>query len=120
MNLVDVVNADHANDNVKSLPNFRTGDTVAVHALIKEGDKKRVQVFQGTVIAIKARGTMNGSFSVRKVSDGTGVERLFPFHSPNLAKVEIVQRGKARSSKLYYLRERMGKAARVQIDYDRA
>ncbi|MBI2519129.1 MAG: 50S ribosomal protein L19 [Bdellovibrio sp.] len=119
MNLVDVVNQDHANPNVKSLPDFRTGDTVAVHAFIKEGDKKRVQIFQGTVIAIKKQKNYRGSYSVRKVSDGVGVERLFPYHSPNVQKVEIVQRGKTARSKLYYLRERLGKSARVQIDYDR-
>ncbi|MEK6624655.1 MAG: 50S ribosomal protein L19 [Bdellovibrionota bacterium] len=119
MNLVDVVNQDHANPNVKALPDFRTGDTVAVHAFIKEGDKKLVQIFQGTVIAIKRQKNYSGSYSVRKVSDGVGVERLFPFHSPNVQKVEIVQRGKAARAKLYYLRERLGKSARVQIDYDR-
>ncbi|HAZ12532.1 MAG: 50S ribosomal protein L19 [Bdellovibrionales bacterium GWA2_49_15] len=119
MNLVDVVNQDHANPNVQSLPDFRTGDTVAVHAFIKEGDKKRVQIFQGTVISIKRQKNYSGSYSVRKVSDGVGVERLFPFHSPNVQKVEVVQRGKAARAKLYYLRERLGKSARVQIDYDR-
>ncbi|GAB4019491.1 MAG: 50S ribosomal protein L19 [Bdellovibrio sp.] len=117
MNLIDVVNQDHLNPNVKNLPHFRTGDTVNVHARITEGGKSRIQSFQGVVIAINARGSLNGSFTVRKISSGIGVERKFPFHSPKVEKVEVVQRGKARRSKLYYLRERSGKSARIEIDY---
>ena len=119
MNLVDVVNADHANPNAANIPAFITGDTVAVHARITEGEKSRIQIFQGVVIAIKERGKLTGHFRVRKVSSGIGVERVFPFHSPNLDKVEIVQKGKSRRSKLYYLRDRSGKSARIAIDYDR-
>jgi len=119
MNLVDLVNKDHMNANVASFPEFRTGDTVAVHARITEGSKSRIQVFQGVVIAMKGKLTISGHFRVRKVSSGIGVERVFPFHSPNVEKIEIVQRGKSRRSKLYYLRERSGKSARIAIDYDR-
>lgn len=119
MNLVDVVNQDHLNPKVSEIPSFKTGDTVAVHARIKEGDKSRIQVFQGVCIAVKSFGKLNGHFRVRKISSGMGVERVFPFHSPNVAKVEIKQRGKSRRSKLYYLRSRSGKSARIAIDYDR-
>jgi large subunit ribosomal protein L19 len=119
VNLVDVVENDYANANAKNLPSFRSGDTVVVHARIKEGAKSRVQLFQGMVISIERRSKIGGHFRVRKVSSGYGVERLFPFHSPNVEKVEVVQRGKARQSKLFYLRERSGKSARVSIDYER-
>ncbi|MBL6989398.1 MAG: 50S ribosomal protein L19 [Bacteriovoracaceae bacterium] len=120
MNLVDVVNEDHENPNVKKYPDFRTGDTVAVHAKITEGAKTRIQVFQGVCISIKKKNTVNGHFRVRKTSNGIGVERVFPFHSPNIAKIEIVRRGKSRRAKLYYLRQRSGKSARIAIDYDRS
>lgn len=119
MNLVDVVNADHMNPNVENIPHFITGDTVAVHARITEGAKSRIQVFQGVVIAMKEKGKLSGHFRVRKMSSGIGVERVFPFHSPNVEKVEVVQKGKSRRSKLYYLRERSGKSARIAVDYDR-
>lgn len=119
MNLIDIVNEDHKNADAANIPHFITGDTVAVHARITEGDKTRIQVFQGVVIAIKERGNVSGHYRVRKISSGIGVERVFPFHSPKIEKVEIVQRGKSRRSKLYYLRERSGKSARIAIDYDR-
>ena len=119
MNLVDVVNELHVNKNVENMPEFRTGDTIAVHARITEGSKSRIQVFQGVCIALKEKGKLTGHFRVRKMSSGIGVERVFPFHSPNVEKVEVVQRGKSRRSKLYYLRERSGKSARIAIDYDR-
>lgn len=118
MNLVDVVNKNYAQD-VATMPDFRTGDTLAVHAKITEGGKTRIQVFQGVCIGIKKEKDLNGHFRVRKVSSGIGVERVFPFHSPNVSKVEVVQRGKSRRSKLYYLRDRSGKSARIAIDYDR-
>ena len=117
--LVDLVEKNHLHKDAGSLPEFRTGDTVAVHAKITEGEKTRIQIFQGVCIGIKKEMHLNGSFRVRKMSSGIGVERVFPFHSPNIAKVEIVQRGKSRRSKLYYLRERSGKSARIAIDYDR-
>ena len=119
MNLVDIVNQDHLSPRVTEFPKFRTGDTLAVHTRIKEGDKSRIQVYEGVCIAVKEHGKLNGHFRVRKISSGIGVERVFPFHSPNVEKIEIVQRGKARKSKLYYLRERSGKSARIAIDYDR-
>ncbi|MBT3583727.1 MAG: 50S ribosomal protein L19 [Halobacteriovoraceae bacterium] len=119
MNLLDVVNQDHLNPKIGELPNFKTGDTIAVHARIKEGAKSRIQIFKGVCIAIKRQGKLNGHFRVRKMSSGIGVERVFPFHSPNVTKVEIVQLGKSRRSKLYYLRERSGKSARIAIDYER-
>jgi large subunit ribosomal protein L19 len=119
MNLIDVVNQDHLNERVKTDPEFRSGDTVAVHARITEGAKSRIQIFKGVVIAQKEAGKMSGHFRVRKVANGIGVERVFPFHCPNVEKIEIVQRGKTGRSKLYYLRDRSGKSARIKIDYDR-
>jgi large subunit ribosomal protein L19 len=119
MNLLDVVKLDHLNEKVKSMPEFRSGDTLSVHCLIKEGGKTRVQVYQGVCIAIKRRGDLEGHFCVRKTTAGMGVERVFPFHSPNIEKVEVVSRGKSRRAKHYYLRERSGKSARIAIDYER-
>jgi large subunit ribosomal protein L19 len=95
------------------LPAFRPGDTVEVHVRIVEGDKERIQVFKGVVI--RKRGGLTGaSFTVRKVSYGVGVERVFPIHSPNLDQVVVLFRGKVRQSRLYYLRDRKGKAARIK------
>lgn len=119
MNLIDVVEKKYANPNVAKFPNFKTGDTVEVAVRIKEGEKTRVQAFQGTCIAMKHPGKVNGHFRVRKISDGVGVERVFPFHSPAVEGVTIVSKGKSRRSKHFYLRERTGKAARVAIDYAR-
>ncbi len=95
------------------MPDFRPGDTVKVHIRIVEGNKERVQIFQGVVIKRK-RGRMNATFTVRKVSHGVGVEKTFALHSPRLEKVEIVTRGRVRRSRLYYLRNRRGKAARIR------
>jgi large subunit ribosomal protein L19 len=95
------------------IPNFRPGDTVRVHARIKEGEKERVQVFQGVVIR-KRKGRTGASFTVRKVSYGIGVERIFPLHAPSIDKVELVTRGKVRQGRLYYLRKLRGKAARIK------
>ena len=95
------------------LPAFRPGDTVEVHVRIVEGDKERIQVFKGVVI--RKRGGLTGaSFTVRKVSYGGGVERVFPLHSPNIDQVVVLFRGKVRRSRLYYLRNRVGKAARIK------
>ena len=95
------------------LPAFRPGDTVEVYVRIVEGDKQRIQVFKGVVI--RKRGGLTGaSFTVRKISYGVGVERIFPVHSPNLDQVVVLTRGKVRQSRLYYLRERKGKAARIK------
>ncbi len=95
------------------LPPFSSGDTVRVHVKIKEGDKERIQVFQGTVTSRRGGGT-NATFTVRKVSSGIGVERVFPLHSPNIAKIERVRAGQVRRKKLYYLRELTGKSARIK------
>lgn len=95
------------------IPDFRPGDTVKVHARIKEGDKERIQVFQGAVIR-KRKGRMGATFTVRKISYGVGVERIFPLHSPNIDKVEVVTRGRVRRGRLYYMRKLKGKAARIK------
>src|SRR5512147_1900011 len=97
----------------KDLPDFRAGDTVRVHTKIKEGDKERIQVYEGVVIA-SSGGSARSMFTVRKVSYGVGVERIFPLHSPRIDKVEVIGRGDVRRSRLYYLRDLQGKAARVQ------
>lgn len=94
-------------------PEFRPGDTVKVHIRIIEGSKERIQVFQGVVIKRK-RGDMGASYTVRKVSHGVGVEKTFALHNPRIEKIELVSRGRVRRSRLYYLRERRGKAARIR------
>ena len=95
------------------IPEFRVGDTVRVHVRITEGDKERIQVFEGIVIR-RHRGRINATFTVRKVSYGIGVERIFPLHSPQIEKIEVVRRGRVRRARLFYLRDRVGKAARVR------
>ncbi|HEX2937793.1 MAG TPA: 50S ribosomal protein L19 [Ruminiclostridium sp.] len=95
------------------LPQVNIGDTVKVHVKIKEGDRERIQVFEGTVISRRGGG-ISESFTVRRMSYGVGVERVFPIHSPHVEKVEVVRHGKVRRSKLYYLRNRVGKAAKVK------
>ncbi len=97
----------------EDLPVFRTGDTVRVHYRIKEGDKERIQVFQGDVICRRGGGTAE-SFTVRKISSGIGVERIFPVHSPNIARIERIRAGQVRRKRLYYLRELTGKSARIK------
>jgi large subunit ribosomal protein L19 len=119
MNLVDVVNRDHANPNATKFPEFRTGDTLEVGVRIREGEKTRIQTFTGTCIAMKHPGQINGHFRVRKISDGIGVERVFPFHSPAVEAIKVISKGKSRRAKHFYLRERTGKAARVAVDYSR-
>jgi len=94
-------------------PDFRPGDTVKVYIRIVEGDKERVQVYQGVVLKRK-RGNMDATFTVRKISNGVGVEKTFAMHSPRLEKVELVAKGKVRRSRLFYLRDRRGKAARIK------
>lgn len=95
------------------IPEFKPGDTVKVHMRILEGEKERIQVFQGAVIRIR-RGSTNASFTVRKISDGVGVERIFPMHSPFIERVEVVTQGKVRRARLYYLRKLKGKAAKIK------
>jgi large subunit ribosomal protein L19 len=97
----------------KTVPTFEIGDTVRVHVKVVEGEKERIQVYEGTVIA--RRGTLNGeTFTVRKLSYGVGVERIFPIHSPSVAKVDVVRQGRVRRAKLYYLRSKKGKFAKVE------
>ena len=95
------------------MPVINVGDTVKVHVKIKEGDKSRIQIFEGTVIA-KKHGGINETFTVRRVAHGCGIERVFPVHSPVVEKVEVVRSGKVRRAKLYYLRDRVGKAAKIK------
>ncbi len=99
----------------KELPSFSIGDTVRVGVRIREGKTERVQMFEGTVIAIKGSG-ISKTFTVRRVSYGVGVERVFPLHSANVDSVEVIRKGKVRRAKLYYLRDRVGKAAKVKED----
>ena len=94
---------------------FNVGDTVDVHTRIKEGDKERIQIFTGTVIAKKSgHGDTNGAFTVRRIVDGEGIERVFPINSPRVVQVEVVRQGRVRRGKLYYLRDRVGKATKVK------
>ncbi len=95
------------------LPEFRAGDTVKIHVRVVEGSKERIQIFQGVVIGRRGGGSRE-SFTVRKMSGGIGVERVFPLHSPTVDKIEVVRHGKVRRAKLYYLRELRGKAARIE------
>jgi len=107
---IEAIEAAHAR---KDIPEFRTGDKVKVHALISEGNKERIQVFEGVCIHKSRRGSQ-GTFTVRKVSDGIGVERVWNIGSPRVAEIELVSRGRVRRSKLYYLRERSGNSARIR------
>ena len=109
MSAMDVVERSQLTER----PRMKSGDTVRVHVKIKEGDKERVQVFEGTVIG-QHRGGLRASFTVRKVSAGQGVERIFPLHSPVIQKVEVVRSARVRRSKLYFLRDLKGKAARMK------
>ncbi|MBW2707692.1 MAG: 50S ribosomal protein L19 [Deltaproteobacteria bacterium] len=110
MNVVEMLDMEQMRGDI---PDFKPGDTVKVHARIKEGEKERIQIFQGVVIR-KRKGNSGATFTVRKVSYGIGVERIFPLHSPNIDKIEVVSRGRVRRSRLYYLRNLRGKAARIK------
>jgi large subunit ribosomal protein L19 len=110
MDALKLVNSDQLK---KDAPQFNVGDTVKVHVRIKEGERERIQLFEGTVLA-KKHGGIEETFTVRRVSYGVGVERVFPLHSPNVEKVEVVRRGRVRRSKIYYLRDRVGKASKVK------
>jgi len=101
------------NKPTQELPKVTVGDTVRVHLKVKEGNRERIQVFEGTVIA-KKHGGINETFTVRRISYGVGVEKVFPLYSPVIEKVETIRRGKVRRAKLYYLRDRVGKAAKVK------
>jgi large subunit ribosomal protein L19 len=110
MNIIDQIEKEQMKTD---LPSFRSGDTVKVHVRVKEAEKERIQVFEGVVIR-KKKGGSRASFTVRKISYGVSVERIFPLHSPIIEKVEVVQRGRVRRSRLYYLRGLKGKAARIK------
>lgn len=110
---MDALKAIAADSMKNDVPEILIGSTVKVHVRIKEGEKERIQVFEGTVIA-KNNSGISETFTVRRVSYGVGVERVFPVHSPSVAKVELVRKGKVRRAKLYYLRDRVGKAAKVK------
>lgn len=97
----------------KDIPDFAPGDTVVIQVRVKEGNRERLQAYEGVVIARRNRG-LNSSFTVRKVSHGEGVERVFPLHSPTVAEIKVKRRGDVRRAKLYYLRERSGKSARIR------
>lgn len=110
MNIIDKIEQEQLRDDI---PDFRSGDKVKVHVKIKEGDKERIQIFEGTVIRRKSGGN-RANFTVRKMASGVGVERTFPLHSTRIDKIEVVTKGHVRRARLYYLRERTGKAARIR------
>ena len=110
MDIIKKIESEHLRADV---PKFRAGDTVKVHTRIIEGEKERIQVFQGVVMRLK-RGTTDSTFVVRKVSDGVGVERIFPLHAPSIDRIEVVSEGVVRQSRIYYLRRLRGKAARIK------
>jgi large subunit ribosomal protein L19 len=114
MNIIQQLNAEHVEELAakRELPDFTHGDTVKVWVKIREGEKERLQAYEGVVIALNGGG-ITASFTVRKISYGEGVERVFPLYSPNVASVEVLKRGKVRRAKLYYLRDRRGKSARI-------
>ena len=107
--LIAKINQEQLRDDV---PDFRAGDTVRVHARIVEGTRERIQLFEGVVIKRKGAG-IQATYTVRKMSNGVGVERIFPLHSPRVAKIDVIRQGRVRRAKLYYLRELNGKAARI-------
>jgi large subunit ribosomal protein L19 len=109
-NLMNVIEATQLKDDV---PEFNAGDTVNVHLRVVEGEKERIQQFEGVCLSRRGSGS-NETFTVRKISGGIGVERIFPTHSPRVAKIEVRRRGKVRRAKLFYLRDRSGKAARIK------
>ena len=110
MNIINKIEQEQLKADVTP---FNVGDTIKVHTRVIEGGKERIQIFQGIVIAKRGSG-INEAFTVRKISYGEGVERVFPLHTPRIAKIEVVRRGKVRRAKLYYLRDRLGKAAKVK------
>ncbi len=113
MNATEIIRSIEAEQLKAEPPKFNVGDTVKVYGKIKEGNRERIQVFEGTVIK-KQNGSNRETFTVRKLSNGVGVEKTWPLHSPNVEKVEVVRMGKVRRAKLFYLRDRVGKAAKVK------
>lgn len=110
MNIIDTIEREQLRTDI---PQFAPGDTVKVHVKVVEGGKERIQVYEG-IVTRKSHGGLKETFTVRKISGGVGVERTFPVHSPMLDKIEVVRKGKVRRAKLYYLRERSGKSARIE------
>ena len=110
MNILDQITMDYKKDDI---PEFKVGDTLRVHVKIIEGQRERIQVFEGYVLK-RQHGGVNGTFTVRKLSNGIGVEKTFPLHSPKIEKIEVVRRGRVRRAKLNYMRQRTGKAARIR------
>ena len=111
---MDVIRGIEAEILKSKLPEFRAGDRVKVHVRVIEGEKSRIQVFEGDVIARRGGDGPRATFTVRKISGGVGVERIFPLHSPNVEKIDVIRRGRVRRAKLYYLRDRRGKKARIR------
>jgi len=119
MNAREIITSIEAEQLKKDLPTIHVGDTIKVGVLIAEGGKERIQPYEGTVIAMR-NGGINETITVRKVFQGVGVERVFLLHSPKVANIKIIRRGKVRRAKLYYLRSRSGKATRIQQRFDRS
>jgi large subunit ribosomal protein L19 len=119
MNIIETLEQEQIARLAKDIPEFAPGDTVIVNVKVKEGERSRVQAYEGVCIA-RSGGGLNESFTVRKISYGEGVERVFPVHSPNIDSIKVVRRGKVRRAKLYYLRDRRGKSARIAERTDRA
>ena len=113
MNIIDQIDSQHIRELGKSIPDFAPGDTLRVGYKVSEGSRSRVQNYEGVVISRKGGNGIAASFTVRKISFGEGVERIFPLYSPNIEKITVVRRGKVRRAKLYYLRDRSGKSARI-------
>ncbi len=115
MNTIEEIEAAQSRDDI---PKFSPGDTVRVHVLVTEGGNERVQVYEGVVIGRKSGNGARATFNVRKISFGVGVERIFPLHSPIIREIEVIRRGDVRRAKLYYLRDRVGKATRIKEKRD--
>ncbi len=118
MNIIEQLEKEHIAELGKTIPDFAPGDTIKVNVKVKEGDRERIQAFEGVCIA-RNGGGLNEAFTVRKISFGEGVERVFPVHAPLVDSIEVVRRGKVRRAKLYYLRDRRGKSARIAEKVDR-
>ena len=113
MNIIETIEKEHIASLAKVIPDFSSGDTIKVGYKVTEGTRSRIQNYEGVVISRKGGASLAASFTVRKISFGEGVERVFPLHSPNIESITVVRRGKVRRAKLYYLRERRGKSARI-------
>lgn len=112
--IMDKLKIATKNDLKSDVPEFRSGDTVAIGVTVREGNRTRIQMYEGVVIAISSGGGIDKTFTVRKISNGIGVERIFPLHSPNIDSIKVIKQGKVRRAKLYYLRDRKGKASRIK------